>query len=144
MIIDQKIVFIWRNINYSGGHQNYGGFVDNEGNEVGYDLIEKNLEDLTFKEAFSYLESMEYGEDDAYRKFDVSELEEYYSYLYKIDPDAEVVEERVGDDAGQRTLYGVVYREENAPTFVLIKSEGDVKQVNTDPYAKKIAKWWGM
>ncbi len=140
--IDQKIVFMWDYVNFAWGYENHGSFVDNKGNKVGYELSDERWKESSREEELSYLESMEYGESDTHGKIDMSELEEYYSYLYKIDPNAEVTEEYVADDAGQRTLYGIVYREENIPTFVLIRSEGDCIYVNTDPYAKKIAEWW--
>ncbi len=142
--INQKIVFIWRYINAASGYQNYGTFVDSEGNKVGYDLADERWRKMTRDEELPYLESLEYRESDIHGKVDMSELEEHYSYLYKIDLDAEVTEERRASDAGQRTLYGIVYQEKSVPTFVLIKSEGNYKYVNTDPYAKKIAEWWGM
>ncbi len=141
--IDQKIVFMWDYVNFAVGYENYGSFIDNKGNKVEYDHSDKKWEGMTREDQLLYLENMEYEESDAKSKIDMSELKEQYSYLYKIDPDAEVTDEYVANDAGQHTLYGIVYREENVPTFVLIRSEGDYIYVNTDPYAKKIAEWWG-
>ncbi len=144
--IDQKIIFLWMNFDSTGGYRNYGVFVDGEGNEVEYDLTDKGWIQMTFEEQLSYLENMEYGERNIKRKIEVSELKKYYSYLYKINPDARIIEYSSfyrSYDTVQTALYGVAYLEEGVPMPILINSKGEDYYVNTNRYAKKIATWWG-
>ncbi len=121
--IDQKIIFIESNVNYSGLYQNSGVFVDDEGNMVEYDLSNGGWRDSTFEERLFYLENMEYDESDVIMKINMSELGRNFSYLYKVNPDAKIKEKFRAYDAGQRALYGVAYLEEGIRRLRLYEYE---------------------
>ncbi len=144
--IDQRIIFIYNYVNFAEGYQNNGVFVDEKGNVVKYDLSDGDWERATFAEELAYLENMEYDESDVVMKLNMSELEKNFSYLYKVNPNARIKERFRfvhSYDAGQRSLYGVAYLEEEEPTFIMIRSQGDNNYENTNRYARKISRWWG-
>jgi hypothetical protein len=72
----------------------------------------------------------------------LKKLKYYSKELKKIAPDAKITQKHVAFDFGQTTIYGFLYHDDGTHSKVLIHSEGDVYQENTDAHAQLIAKWF--
>jgi hypothetical protein len=137
--IKQKVVFIQRYINYASGYQNYGYYIDNNGNVIEFDLSE---EGERYADQLKMIEYFEKQENQIVKKtISQNEINKYYEYLYKIDSNAELIMKSVGADMGANSIFGIVYTEEGTLRIITIDSTGDWEVKNTDKYAQKINNW---
>lgn len=137
--INQKIVFINTNINWAWGYQNYGYYIDGNGNMIKFDL---SKEDKKYADILNLLEYLEKQNNPTISKtIDSYEMNKYYNYLYKINPNTKLIRRSTGADRGANTLYGVTYTSNGNPNIITIYSSGDWEVINPDPYAIKIKNW---
>jgi len=137
--IEQKVVFIQQYINFASGYQNNGYYIDNKGNVIEFDLSEEGEQ---YADQLKMIEHFEKQENPTIKKtISQNEINKYYEYLYKIDPDAELIKTSVGADMGANSIFGITYTKEGAIRIITIDSTGDWEVKNTDKYAQKINNW---
>ncbi len=137
--INQDIVFINQYSNYAWGYQCYGSFIDKNGNAYKFDFSDDKISD---DEKLEKMAEIMKTENPASNIFDGQSMKYMYSLLYKIDKNAGFDEESVACDAGQNTLYGVVYNEDSSAEFIQIYSNGDWEIKPLDPNAKKLCDYY--
>ena len=140
--INQQIVFINIHVNWAWGYQNHGYYIDNKGNIIKFDLSKEDKKYADMSNLLEYLETQ--NNPTVSNTISTLELNKYYNYLNKINPNTKLIEGRGGADMGGNAIYGVTYNSDGKPNFILIDEVGDVKYKNPDPYAKKITYWLRM
>ncbi|MCM1569007.1 MAG: hypothetical protein NC081_06115 [Roseburia sp.] len=138
--IDQKILFIYRyhDMNEAKEYDNYGYFIDNQGNQVEYDFS-KQLDGWTGMyddELLETLEGMEYTESKPL--FSAREIRKLYDWLYKIDAECEVERNFVNQADAGYNLFGIRYKEDGTVEIIKIFETGASYAENPDPYARRI------
>lgn len=134
--IGQEIVFIYQHNNFADGLQNWGFFIDNQGNTVDFQLSDMEAEYVRIDTLYSYL--LELDDPQRTQYISMIDLKTCYDNLLKIDENAEIEEESVAADAGSSCWYGVIDDGETSPAFILLSENGNVERRNTDEHAENI------
>lgn len=140
---DQKILFQYNYVNYSGGIRNQGYIIDNEGNLLVYNQPEK----WNFPDRNSTLTRAMVAENISYCtvtgiKVPQSELQRYIRYIYNIASSKVTARKSVTANTGTFNYYCFSYSEDNS-TYrqVTIKTYGDFECENLNFYSKKVVEW---
>lgn len=137
--IEQEIVFIYQSFLWGEGgdlEQNWGFFIDNQGNTVDFQLSGMDWEYVKIEKLYSYLLELDNPQRTQY--ISMVDLKTCYDNLLQIDENAEIEEEFVSMHAGSGCLYGVIDDGETSPAFILLSEDGNVERRNTDEHAKNI------
>lgn len=140
--IEQKVLFVYIDVNTAYVETYEGYYIDNEGNVFSFDLahLDKNEEEKLYKLGYpSYLATMDNSK--LFATVDKKKLLKYYNKLLKVNEDAKIKSKCGGDDMGTESFYGVLPHEDGSLNMVRLYSKGDTDSYNTDRNAKKIAKW---
>lgn len=135
--IEQEIVFIYHYNNFADGLQNWGFFIDNQGNTVDFQLSDMEAEYVRIDTLYSHLLELDNPQRTQY--ISMADLKTCYDNLLKIDENATIEEDfNVAFDAGSACWYGVIDDGETSPAFILLSEDGNVERRNTDEHAKNI------
>jgi len=140
--INEKIVFINIYVNHARGYQKRGYYIDNKGNIIKFDLSKEDNKYADMSNLLEYLEKQKNPTID--KTISTYELNKYYNYLNKINPNTKLIERSRGADMGGNAIYGVTYTSDGKTNFILIDEIGDWEHKNPDPYAEKITNWLRM
>ncbi len=136
--IEQKIIFLSQNVNYSDTYRNDGFYINNNGEKIVFDLSDADKKYSDINELLVYL--TENDDVKSEEKITPEELKKLYMLLYLIDRNAQINEYSYGADQGSKSLYGILERKGDYIP-VLLKEEGDWERTNTDKNAQEIVKY---
>ncbi|MDE6252203.1 MAG: hypothetical protein K2M78_06140 [Lachnospiraceae bacterium] len=147
IVINQKIVLIYKYVNYAETPTYRGFYVNSEGDKIHFDFSEIARSYKKRKYSHRYISDeemyqflLELQETDSEEFLTSDDVSKCYQLLSKISDNYDIDEKCAGNDNGTYCWYGVLDDGVNPPEFILLSETGDWEGVNTDKNAKKIMK----
>ncbi len=140
-VINQDIVFISQYSNFAWGYQNYGSFIDKNGDLYKFDFSDLPY-DISVEEKIEKMLEIKETENPTTNFCNEEELKYLYELLYMVNINEGFYEENVSCDAGQSTLYGVRYKDDSSFELIQIYSDGDDIRKPKDKNAEKLYKYY--
>ncbi|HOF68491.1 MAG TPA: membrane lipoprotein lipid attachment site-containing protein [Ruminococcus sp.] len=140
-VINQDIVFINMYKNWSEGYQCNGSLIDKNGYAYSFDFSDKP-EDISNEEMVAEMKNIVNSEEKPSQMFSDKSLKYLYEILYRIDPNSGFKSKNEMFDYGQKTLYGVRYKDDGSLELVKIYSYGDWIEDPKDGYSQKLYEYY--